>query len=116
MRRIAFAFALSFICGLANAATLYVTEFVGAPPNSVYYQAVKPPSVANQTVAITGTSTQSAAFSSTTGIIRVTTDTACVIEIGGTNPTAVTASAYLPAGAVEYFIVAAGAKIAVKTP
>jgi hypothetical protein len=115
MKRLFLAAALLCV-GVANAATLYVTEFKGSPPLSVYYQAGQPPAVASQIIAITGTSAQSAAFNTLTGLIRVATDTACVIEIGGTNPTAVTASAFLPAGAVEYFVVLPGAKIAVKTP
>jgi hypothetical protein len=100
----------------ALADTLYVTEYVGAPPNSVYYQAVNAPAVVSSIVTITGTSAQSAAFSSTTGIVRLHCDVACVVEVGGTNPTAVTASAKLAAGQTEYFVVKPGHKVAVKTP
>lgn len=100
----------------AAADTLYVTEFRGAPPESVYYQAVKAPAVAKQAISITGTSAQSAAFASTTGIIRVHTDIAALVEIGGTNPTATSTSMRMAAGQTEYFIVSPGAKVAVKTP
>lgn len=107
--------ALLFIGALADvrADTLYITEFVGAPPTSVYYQAVKAPAVAEQTVAISGTSARSSAFAITTGIVRISTDVDCHVVIGGTAPTATTSSMRLVAGASEYFVVAPGDKVAV---
>lgn len=101
------------ICSVASAATLYVTEFVGAPPLSVYYQAARAPALVDQTVAIGGSSTRSAAFNANTGIIRVSTDVACHLVIGGTAPTATTSSMRMAAGQTEYFLVSPGDKLAV---
>ncbi len=97
----------------AFADTLYVTEFAAAYNG---YQAVKPPATASQAIAITASSTQTAAFNVNTGIVRVHADVACLIEVGGTNPTAASTSMRLAAGQTEYFITVAGDKIAVKTP
>ncbi len=102
------------VCSIASAATLYVTEFQGAPPLSVYYQAVTTPALANQTVSIGGSSAQSSAFSSTTGIVRINTDTTCRV-LFGTNPTALSTSMRMIAGQTEYFIVTPGQKVAVIT-
>lgn len=97
----------------ALSATLWVTEFAGASSsNPVFYQAVKAPALAVQTVAVGGSSTQSAVFNTLTGIVRVTCDVACLVELG-TNPTAVAASMRLTAGAAEYFVVPAGYRLAV---
>ena len=95
-------------------ATLYITEFSGAAPdsNGVTMQAVKLPPLAEVFVAIGGASAQSAAFVAGTKLVRVACDAACHIAYGS-NPTATTASLYLPANAVEYFGVEAGGKIAV---
>lgn len=112
MRFIA-AVALSLFALPALAATLYVTEFTGAPPGSVYYQAAKAPAVANQTVAVGGGSLQSAAFGATTGLVRIHCDIICNVNIGSTNPTATTSSMRLAAGQTEYFVVLPGDKVAV---
>lgn len=112
MKRILFAL-LSMAALSANAATLYLTEFVGAPPNSVYYQAAKTPFAASQTVAVGVSSAQSSAFGSTTGLIRVHCDVVCNVSIGGTNPTATTSLMRMAAGATEYFVVKPGDKLAV---
>ncbi len=101
---------------VAMADTLYVTEFIGAPPLSVYYQAVNTPAVAKQAIAVTGTSAQSAAFNGDTGIVRIHPDVAVLVEIGGTSPTATSTSMRVEAGATEYFLVKPGQKLAVKTP
>lgn len=105
--------AASMAASIADAATLYITEITSAPPTSVYYQAAKMPAVASQTVAISGSSAQSAAFSTTTGLIRIHTDAICNVVIGGTNPTATTSAMRLIAGQTEYFVVTAGDKLAV---
>lgn len=60
-----------------------------------------------QNVAIGGSSTQSAAFQNTTGMIRLRADIACAVLVG-TNPTALTTSVQLDAGAAEYFAVPIG--------
>lgn len=104
----------SLMSGLAQAATLYIDEFTSAPPTSVYYQAARFPDVAEQHIAIGASSTQSAAFSSVTGLIRVSVDAVCHVVIGGTNPTATATSATrMPAGSTEYFVVLPGDKLAV---
>lgn len=56
----------------------------------------------SQSLAVGAVSTQSSAFGSSTGLIRVCPTVDCYIEINS-NPTATTSSLYLPAGAVEYF-------------
>lgn len=94
-------------------ATLYVTEVTSAPPTVVIYQAARMPAIVNQTVAIGASSAQSAAFNVSTGLIRVATDVACHVLIGGTNPTALLTSMRLAAGQTEYFVVVPGDKIAV---
>lgn len=96
-----------------HAATLYISEYVGPPAVSVYYQAASSPAITMQTVAVGGVSAQSAAFSSTTRLIRVQTDIKCFVVIGGTNPTATTSSQRMAADQTEYFVVAPGDKLAV---
>ncbi len=115
MRRI-FLSIVGLLCALpALADTLYVTEFAGPPAVSVYYQATNTPAVANQTVAITGTSAQSAAFADTTKIVRIHTDIICHVVLGGASPTATASSMRLAADQTEYFVVAPGQKLAVIT-
>ncbi len=104
----------TLLCVTASASTLYISEFQGAPPLSVYFQAVTAPALVNQTVSIGGSSAQSSAFSSTTGIIRINTDATCRI-LFGTNPTALSTSMRMIAGQTEYFLVAPGQKVAVIT-
>ena len=105
-----------FLCLFALPAladTVYVTEFKAAPPVTVYYQAVRAPALANQTVAVGAVTAQSAAFNAATGIVRIHVDVACHINIGGTNPTATTSSMLMSADSTEYFVVTAGDKLAV---
>lgn len=102
-----------FVAGVANASTVYITEFTSAPPTVVLYQAAKMPAVADQTVSVGVSSTQSAAFNASTGLIRVAVDVACHVVIGGTNPTATATSMRMIAGATEYFVVKPGDKLAV---
>jgi hypothetical protein len=113
MLRYFLSLALYLFVPVALADTLYVTEFPGPPAISVYYQAVNTPAVANQAVTITGASAQSAVFAATTKIIRVHTDTACHVVIGGTNPTATVTSMRLSENATEYFVVTPGQRLAV---
>lgn len=116
--RLVFALALPLVLGffasLANAATVYIEEY-GQFRLPVYWQAAQTPGLAKQTVAISGSSTQSAAFGQFTVLIRVHADSICSIEIGGTNPTATATSARFIAGQTEYFLVNAGDKLAVIT-
>lgn len=94
-------------------AVLYITEH----PYPVVYQglsamAVSLPPLAEQTVAIGGTSAQSAAFNAKTRIIGVHTDAICSISVDE-DPTATTDNRRMAAGATEYFEVQPGHKIAV---
>jgi hypothetical protein len=111
MRILAAAAALAGSAG-AHASSCWVTEYQ-YNKNVTYQTALAVPAVAKQTVAITGTSTQSNAFNSATYIIRVVCDATASIEIGTTNPTATTTSALFYAGVPEYFTVNSGDKLAV---
>ncbi len=119
MRRLLIAAVLALAAVPALADAVFITEFKGAPPNSVYYQAATAPAITNQSVSITpNSSVQSAAFNSATGLIRiqcVTTELTdvCNVAIGGTNPTANGVSMRLTSGQTEYFVVKAGDKLAV---
>ena len=105
-------------------ATLYITEYssvammelsggAGYVPVASSVPIVQSPAVANQTVAIGGTSVPSAAFNAATKIIRVQTDTTCSIVVGGTAPVATAASGRFPANSTEYFGTQGGDKLAV---
>lgn len=97
-------------------ATLYIAEFTESAFGQISGHApvAALPAVAEQTVAISGTSAQSSAFGNQTEIIRVHTDTTCSILIG-TNPTATAAKLRMVADQTEYFAVQPGDKIAVIT-
>lgn len=100
-----------------QAATLYIEEFANqpTPQATVIWQAAKTPGLAKQTVAIGGSSAQSAAFTSSTTLIRIESDATCSVEIGTPNPTATATSMRVAAGVPEYFVVNPGDKIAVIT-
>lgn len=115
IRKILIVLALALAPIAANAATLYVTEFQGAPPLSVYYQAARSPAVVEQVVTFTSASVQSAAFNARTGLIRIQCTVICNVSVGGTSPTATTSNMRLTAGQTEYFLVTPGDKIAVIT-
>lgn len=100
-------------------ATLYVAEYsdvatVNTPrgPKGTTGQAPQEPALAEQTVAIAGSTTQSSAFNKDTTLIRVHADVVCSIAIGS-NPTATTSGKRLAEGQTEYFGVTPGHKIAV---
>jgi len=95
-------------------ATLYITEFrdLAGPSNGMAPPWAQQPPVAEQTVAITGASAQSAAFSGSTRYIRVHADAICSIEVGPA-PVATTAKARMAASTTEYFGVKVGDQIAV---
>ena len=100
-------------------ATLYVEEFWGAgrPQSADGYLGApigtqSQPSY-SQIVAITGSTTQSAAFRDTTILVRVHTDAICSVKVGGTNPVADTTNARMAANQTEYFSVKGGEKLAV---
>lgn len=107
-------------------ASLYVTEYQGlgqvdpdAADGQMSYkvtaQAPKGPALAEQKLAISGVSAQSAAFNRLTRLIRVHTDIVCSVAVGGANPAATTSSARMAANQTEYFSVEPGDKIAVIT-
>lgn len=98
-------------------ATLYITEFsrvYSAADISAPF-AVQPP-IAEQTVAIGGSSAASAAFNVSTTFVRLHTDAICSIEFGSA-PTASATKARMAASTTEYFAVAANSnqKVAVIT-
>lgn len=105
-------------------ALLYIAEFdtLATPSEGGNAQIARLTPIAEQTIAISGTSTQSAAFNKATRFIRVETDSICAIA-GGANPTAVTESTTnatatgggirLAANDKEYFGVTPGQKLAV---
>jgi hypothetical protein len=92
----------------ASAASCYITE---VPFTSIYYQAVPLPPIAQQKIAVTASSAQSAAFNRITYIIRVNCDVTVSIEVG-TSPVATPSKLRMPADTIEYFVVQPGDKIA----
>lgn len=96
-------------------AALYLSEYAALahPVGRGAFQAPQEPATVDQTaIGISGSSTQSAAFSSTTVLVRVEVDSTCSIQFGA-NPTASTAFKRLQAGQTEYFGVVGGQKLAV---
>ena len=89
-------------------ATLYITEFalMGAAPNATP-QMPQQPAVAEQTLAIGGTSGQSAFFQPATRFVRIHCDSVCSVKFGP-NPTAVATGARLAANQTEYHAVPEG--------
>jgi hypothetical protein len=65
-----------------------------------------------QTVAISGSSTQSAAMGQYTSAVRLCATVDCYVAFG-TNPTATSSSLYLPANVPEYFAVRESCEVAV---
>ena len=101
-------------------ATLYITEFVAQSRDGRGYvnQNAIPeePPVAEQTIAIGGSSVASTAFNAKTAMIRLHTDAICSIAVGAT-PTAAATSRRIAAGTTEYIAVPVGSnfKVAVIT-
>lgn len=115
LRKAAFAAALAFgLTGAAQGASLYISEFptpvsqVGTATGQVYPQ----PSITDQIVSISGSSTQSAAFSATTHAVQVECDTDCSVSFGA-NPTATTTNYLMGDGTPYQFTVIPGQKVAV---
>lgn len=83
-------------------ATLYITEYsaMGQAPNSGPQMPQEPP-IAEQTVAISGSSAASAAFNSKTRFVRVHTDAICSVEFGAA-PTATATTGRMAANQTEY--------------
>lgn len=101
-------------------AFLYITEFgkQGRDASGYLNQNATPeePPVAEQTVAIGGSSAQSAALNAGTSLVRIHADAICSISIG-INPTAATTSRRMAAGQTDQITVPRGSvfKIAVIT-
>lgn len=111
----ALVFTLALVsAGASEAATLYISEFANgvSQVGSTSPQMLPQAALSDQTVAIGGTSVQSAAFGSKTHAILLTSDTPASIVIGS-SPTATTANFLLPAGTPMPFVVVPGQKIAV---
>lgn len=94
--------------------TLYISEYddIGYDVGGTILPIATEPPVAEQTVSISGSSTQSSAFNASTRFIRVHTDAICSILIGS-NPTATASKKRLRADHTEYFAVVPGHKLAV---
>ena len=90
-------------------ATLYITEFQSPSQN---FLAPQTPPVAEQHVAISGSSTQSAAFNALTTFVMVETDAICSLAWGA-DPTAVTTAQRMNANEVRFYGVVPGQKLAV---
>jgi len=114
MKRIAALFLALMFCGHAEAATLYLSEFVNGVSSvgSTLPQIYPQPSITDQTVALSASSAQSAAFGSSTRAILAVCDEGCSVLVG-TNPTATTSNYLLFQGQAAEFAVAPGQKIAV---
>lgn len=90
-------------------ATLKVTEgAVSGMQNPVLAQVMKLKGVTQNPVTFTGTAGVSAAFQSTTRIIRVVSDANCAVKVGASDVAAVATDTQLQAGKEEYFFVDGG--------
>ena len=98
-------------------ATLYIAEYSDLAKAAPYLvQVPMEAPLTEQTVAIGGSSVQSAAFNTSTRLVRIHTNAICSIKFG-TNPTASVTTARMAAGQTEYHGVPIGGtfKVAVIT-
>ena len=100
-------------------AVLYITEYATLGVQQVggmVSQTPQEPPLAEQTVAIGASSVQSSVFNAQTTLVRIHCDAICSVEFG-TNPTATSGKARMPAGQTEYHSVPRGQsyKVAVIT-
>lgn len=104
-------------------AILYIREYVGVGmvgnatgQGQAFVAAPAPvePALADQTVAIGGSSASSVAFNAKTNLVRLHTDAICSIAFGA-SPTASATTARMAANQTEYFVVLPGQKVAVIT-
>jgi hypothetical protein len=95
---------------------LYITEYqsLARANNGPFVSAGQEPNVAEQQVAISGSSTQSAAFNAKTGFVMIHTDAICALAFGD-NPTAANNRHRMAAGEVRFYGVSPGQKVAVIT-
>jgi hypothetical protein len=93
-------------------ASLYITEFkgIGRDRRGTEVQAAPGPALTQQKVTYAA-STQSAPFAQSTGLVRLTADADAHIKFGD-DPSATANDMLLPNGAVEYFTVIPGDKLA----
>jgi hypothetical protein len=105
---------LLFISGaeLIIMAILYISEFanIGRDQGEGVQVATLAP-LAEQTISIAGSSTQSVAFGVYTNFVRLCCDAVCSVAVGA-NPTASGINLRLPANTPEYFQVTPGQKLA----
>lgn len=102
--------------------TLYIEEFSGlgemneatSPYRRMNGEIPQTPSLVSQTVAIGVSSVASNAFSQTTYLVRLHTDSICSF-VFGTAPVATATNARMAASQTEYFAVVPGQKVAVIT-
>jgi hypothetical protein len=90
-------------------AVLFISEYAEQARDLRGYlvAAGQEPTLAEQQVAIGGSSTQSAALNAKTAFVRVHTDAVCYVAFG-TNPTASSSQKRLAANSTEFFGVPAG--------
>lgn len=90
-------------------AILYVTEYSdeGQTVRGMAPVAAVNATTVDQTPVTFGATTQSAAFASTTVLVRIHTNSICSIAFG-TNPTATTSNKRMAADQTEYFSVPVG--------
>lgn len=91
-------------------ANLYITEFQaqGRDTHGDTMPAAQMPPIAQQTVAISGTSAQSAAINRGTTLVRICSDVACYIEVAADPTAAAATSMRMAADSPEYFSVPVG--------
>lgn len=82
-------------------AVLYITEYADAGFLPDAGNVPQEPSVVEQTVAIGGSSAQSAAFANNTRLVRIHADAICSLTFG-TNPTATATKRRFAAGQTEW--------------
>jgi hypothetical protein len=90
--------------------TLFISEYAALGKGDCAQE----PSVTTQTIAIGGTSAQSAVFNDNTNYVRLHAAAVCSVAFGD-NPTATATTARLNAGQTEYFGVVPGQRVAVIT-
>jgi hypothetical protein len=97
----------------ADAATLYIEEYASGVSQLGTTQAQVPPqpSIATQTIALSGTSAQSSPFNAKTHVVALICDEGCSIFFG-TNPTATTLNFLLQQGSQVRFGVSPGQIVA----
>jgi hypothetical protein len=95
-----------------NMAILYIAEFanIGRDQGQGVQVATLAP-LAEQTVSIGGSSTQSVSFGAYKNFVRLCSDSVCSIAVGA-NPNASGVNLRLPANTPEYFQVTPGQKLA----